>query len=141
MPEKPVVSSVTRIQDSLHGYLSADLSPPSGHGFGASFYVTIWALLESPLSMFQVGLPSTWIQPENFDFRLPLCPKGTFARDEAEKEKQANRPGDWSEQEKVFLEMSFKPSKAVSVSGGLRNFQLSCPSIESTAFRIATPPR
>jgi len=64
--------------------------------------------------MFQVGLPSTWIQPENFDFRLPLCPKGTFARDEAEKEKQANRPGDWSEREKVFFRDVFQ-----TIEGGV----------------------
>src|SRR5271166_4139900 len=87
MPEKPEISSVTPA-DALHGYLAAFLSPPQGYGFGVSFYVTVWALLESPLSSFQVGLPSTWIHPENSDFKLPLCPKGTYARDQAEKEKK-----------------------------------------------------
>jgi hypothetical protein len=110
-----MVSSVTPIQSSLHGYLAADLSPPPGHGFGVSFYVTVWALLESPLSMFQVGLPSTWIHPENFDFTSLLCPTGTYARDEAEKEKEnENLPRDWIEQEKLYFRDVFQ-----SIEGGL----------------------
>jgi hypothetical protein len=110
-----MVSSVTPIQSGLHGYLAADLSPPPGHGFGVSFYVTVWALLESPLSMFQVGLPSTWIHPENFDFTSLLCPIGTRARDEADKEKEnENLPRDWIEQEKLFFRDVFQ-----SIEGGL----------------------
>src|SRR3954467_1215320 len=87
-----MVGSVTRIKSGLHGYLAADVSPPKKadgspskeYGFGVSFYVTVWALLESPLKRFQVGLPSTWIKPENNDFKWPLCPIGTEARHKAD---------------------------------------------------------
>jgi hypothetical protein len=113
MPEKPEISSVTPA-GALHGYLQADLSPPQGYGFGVSFYVTVWALLESPLSSFQVGLPSAWIKPENSDFTLPLCPIGTYARDQAEKEKKENLPGDWSERAKQFFRDVFQ-----NIEGGL----------------------
>jgi hypothetical protein len=114
-PEKPEISSVKQIPYGLHGYLAADLSPPSGYGFGASFYVTVWALLESPLGEFTVGQPSTWIKPENFDFKLPLCPIGTFPRDEAQREKEnENLPRDWIEQEKLFFRDVFQ-----TLEGGL----------------------
>ena len=114
MPEKPEISSVTQIPNALHGYLGADLFPPSGYGFGVSFYVTVWALLESPLSSFQVGLPSAWIKPENSDFTLPLCPIGTYARDQAEKEKKENKPADWSVREKQFFRDVFQ-----NIEGGV----------------------
>jgi hypothetical protein len=65
--------------------------------------------------MFQVGLPSTWIHPENFDFTSLLCPIGTRARDEADKEKEnENLPRDWIEQEKLFFRDVFQ-----SIEGGL----------------------
>jgi hypothetical protein len=54
---------------------------PEGYGYGVSFYVATWPLLEKPLAGFQVGLPSTWIKPDNRDFKQPLCPPGTVARD------------------------------------------------------------
>ncbi|WP_395738573.1 hypothetical protein [Prosthecobacter sp.] len=66
----------------LKGYISMDLGDvPAGYGYGVSFYVATWPLLEKPLAGFQVGLPSTWILPDNNDFEKPLCPPGTFARD------------------------------------------------------------
>jgi hypothetical protein len=80
-------SDIKQIPSALHGYVAVDLAPPPGYGFGVSFYVTVWALLERPLKDFQVGLPSTWIQPENSDFKLPLCPIGTASRDDADKQK------------------------------------------------------
>lgn len=64
------------------GYISMRLGAvPAGYGYGVSFYVPVWPLLEKPLAGFQVGLPSTWIKPENSDFKQPLCPPGTVARD------------------------------------------------------------
>ncbi|NBV86511.1 MAG: hypothetical protein EBS01_09695, partial [Verrucomicrobia bacterium] len=66
----------------LKGYISMRLGAvPAGYGYGVSFYVAAWPLLEKPLAGFQVGLPSTWIKPENSDFKQPLCPPGTVARD------------------------------------------------------------
>jgi hypothetical protein len=77
--------SVTPIANGFHGYLGASVSPPKRadgtdskeYGFGVSFYFTVWALLQSPLKGFQVGLPSTWIQPENKDVTVELCPVWT----------------------------------------------------------------
>jgi hypothetical protein len=66
----------------LKGYISASLAEiPPGHGHGVSFHVSVWSLLEEPLAGFQIGLPSTWITPDNRDFTEPLCPPGTVARD------------------------------------------------------------
>lgn len=66
----------------FHGYISARVEPPpSEYGFGTSFYVSIWPLVADRLSGFQIGLPSTWIIPDNRDFKNPLCPPGTVARD------------------------------------------------------------
>lgn len=66
----------------LKGYISASLAAvPPGHGYGVSFHVSVWSLLEEPLAGFQIGLPSTWITPDNRDFTEPLCPPGTVARD------------------------------------------------------------
>ncbi len=66
----------------LWGYISMQVPPPpEGFGYGVSFYVTAWPLTEKPLRHFQIGLPSTWIIPDNREFELPLCPHGTPARD------------------------------------------------------------
>ena len=66
----------------LNGYISFNVpKPPAEYRAGVSFYVGIWPLLEKPLAGFQIGLPSTWIIPDNTDFTQPLCPPGTFARD------------------------------------------------------------
>lgn len=66
----------------LKGYISANIdSPPSDYGFGVSYYVSTWALLKKPIANFQIGLPSTWITPNNSTFNQPLCPSGTTARD------------------------------------------------------------
>jgi hypothetical protein len=141
-------SDIKQIQSALHGYVAVDLAPPPGYGFGVSFYVTVWALLERPLKDFQVGLPSTWIQPENSDFKLPLCPIGTASRDDADKQEayKKEHPEDKMRRttglikQLIVLGRSFKTSKAVSDSGAI-HFQLTHPSIESTAFQIATTPQ
>jgi hypothetical protein len=66
----------------FHGYISAQVEPPPReYGYGTSFYVSIWRLVSDKLSRFQIGLPSTWIIPDNRDFEKPLCPPGTVARD------------------------------------------------------------
>lgn len=66
----------------LNGYISFSVpTPPDDYRAGVSFYAGIWPLLEKPLAGFQIGLPSTWIIPDNRDFLQPLCPPGTAARD------------------------------------------------------------
>jgi hypothetical protein len=111
MPEKP------EIVNALTGHLGPDLSPPPGYGFGVSFYVTVWALLESPLSQFQVGLPSAWIKPDNFDFTLPLCPEGTVA-------------SHWSERAETFFRDVFQ-----NIEGGVGFWGTTFPT-KSPKYRI-----
>ncbi len=66
----------------LHGYVTVGVEPPPkefANGFG--FYSTAFQLLDKPIGDFQAGLAGTWIIPENSDFKKPLCPPGTYARD------------------------------------------------------------
>jgi hypothetical protein len=71
-----------QLSEGLHGYISMNLpKQKDGFGYGVSFYVCAWPLLEKPLSGFQIGLPGTWIAPDNRGFQEPLCPVGTYARD------------------------------------------------------------
>jgi len=72
----------TAAAQGLRGYISCSLSqPPVGFGAGLSFYSAVWSLIEKPLNGFQIGLPSTWIIPDNSDnATVPLCPVGTTAR-------------------------------------------------------------
>ncbi len=66
----------------LHGYISMDIGKaPEGFGAGVSFYTSVWPLLEKPLGGFQIGLPSTWITPDNSAYEKCLCPPGTVAKD------------------------------------------------------------
>lgn len=66
----------------LHGYIGLRIeAPPVEFGFGASYHATAWPLIPEPIAGFQIGLPSTWIVPDNRGYREPLCPKGTVARD------------------------------------------------------------
>ncbi len=67
--------------EGLKGYISSEIAPPPGYGYGMSFYSAAWPLVETPLQSFQVGLPSTWIVPDNESYKGRLCAKGTFARD------------------------------------------------------------
>ncbi|MEL7497644.1 MAG: hypothetical protein AAFN77_08550 [Planctomycetota bacterium] len=76
------VEIIPQRSGGFHGYISMQTQrPPDGYGYGVSFYVSIWPLIEKPMSGFQIGLPSTWIIPDNRDFNEPLCPPGTVARD------------------------------------------------------------
>jgi hypothetical protein len=66
----------------LHGHISMKVSPPpEGFGFSVSFYAAAWPLLATPLKSFQIGLPGTWIIPDNRGYERPLCPHRTLARD------------------------------------------------------------
>ena len=45
------------------------------------FYSAVWPLVDVPVAGFQIGLPGTWILPDNSDDTdTPLAPKGTLAR-------------------------------------------------------------
>mgnify|MGYP006967036329 FL=1 len=45
------------------------------------FYAAVWPLVDQPLADFQIGLPSSWIQPDNFVSKdKPLAPEGSLAR-------------------------------------------------------------
>jgi len=73
---------IPQLTGGLKGYISMHVpAAPDEYGYGVSFYSSVWPLLDSPLSAFQIGLPSTWIIPDNRDFEQPLCPPGTVARD------------------------------------------------------------
>ena len=75
-------TALEQLSQGLHGYISMNLpKQKDGFGYGISFYVSAWPLLEKPLSDFQIGLPGTWIAPDNRVFEEPLCPIGTYARD------------------------------------------------------------
>ncbi|MEM6470515.1 MAG: sulfatase-like hydrolase/transferase [Planctomycetota bacterium] len=73
----------------LHGYIGYKASrPPSQSEFnmGMGFYSAVWPLTAKPLANFQIGLPSTWITPDNSDNKdTPLAPAGTRARRWAER--------------------------------------------------------
>ena len=69
---------------ALHGYISYGherFPPQSASTAGMGFYSAVWPLVDQPLSGFQIGLPGTWILPDNSDdLDIPLAPKGTLAR-------------------------------------------------------------
>lgn len=75
--------STVHAQNGLHGYIASYPSQaPSSYGEGYGFYSAIWPLVATPVDHFQIGLPSTWIIPDNTDnTTVPLCPVGTVARD------------------------------------------------------------
>jgi hypothetical protein len=70
-------------QNGLHGYIASyPAQAPASYGEGYGFYSAIWPLISSPVANFQIGLPSSWIIPDNSDnTTTPLCPVGTVARD------------------------------------------------------------
>lgn len=75
---------VTSHSQGLHGYIGfgiEKLPPEGGYSAGIGFYSAVWPLVDKPLANFQIGLPSTWIQPDNSDNKgTPLAPEGTLAR-------------------------------------------------------------
>ena len=70
-------------QNGLHGYVASyPAQAPASYGEGYGFYSAIWPLIATPVANFQIGLPSSWIIPDNSDnTTTPLCPVGTVARD------------------------------------------------------------
>ena len=81
----PPPGTVTKRSGGLHGYIGFTAQVPpleKGYGYGVGFYSAIWPLVDEPIADFQIGLPSTWITPNNSDNTTqPLAPKGTYARD------------------------------------------------------------
>lgn len=82
---KPADSgNVTSHSQGLHGYLGfghEKLPADGGYSAGMGFYAAVWPLVDQPLANFQIGLPSSWIQPDNSDNTdTPLAPEGTLAR-------------------------------------------------------------
>ena len=67
----------------LQGYLASYSStPPAEYNLGLGFYSAVWSLTPEPIAGFQIGLPGTWLIPDNTDNDTqPLCPIGTIARD------------------------------------------------------------
>ncbi len=75
-------SEAELVPNGLHGYLGYDSTPNPSYGMGVSFYTAAWPLINQPLSRFQVGLPGTWIIPNNKDnTSIELCPPGTTIRE------------------------------------------------------------
>jgi hypothetical protein len=76
--------NVTAHSQGLHGYIGFghEKHPPqSDYHAGMGFYAAVWPLTDQPLADFQIGLPSSWIQPDNSDNKdKPLAPEGTLAR-------------------------------------------------------------
>lgn len=76
--------TITAHLDGLHGYIGfghEKLPPGSAYTVGMGFYAAVWPLVHEPLANFQIGLPSSWILPDNSDNKdRPLAPHGTLAR-------------------------------------------------------------
>ncbi|MSU66304.1 MAG: hypothetical protein EXS38_09435 [Opitutus sp.] len=84
-PEKTAgAGNVTSHPQGLHGYIGFGhelLPADGGYTAGMGFYAAVWPLVDQPLAGFQIGLPSSWIQPDNSDNKdRPLAPEGTRAR-------------------------------------------------------------
>ncbi len=75
---------VTAHSDGLHGYIGfghEKLPAGSAYTAGMGFYAAVWPLVDEPLAGFQIGLPGSWILPDNSDDKdTPLAPEGTLAR-------------------------------------------------------------
>jgi hypothetical protein len=77
-------ANVTSHSQGLHGYIGFGHEPlpaEGGYSAGMGFYAAVWPLVDQPLANFQIGLPSSWILPDNSDNQdQPLAPEGTLAR-------------------------------------------------------------
>ncbi len=75
---------VTEHSDGLHGYIGFSIEPlpvQSSFTAGMGFYAAVWPLVDQPIADFQIGLPGSWILPDNSDDKdKPLAPEGTLAR-------------------------------------------------------------
>ena len=94
-PPKADVGKVTPHSQGLHGYIGfghEEHPPQSAYNAGMGFYAAVWPLVDQPLEDFQIGLPGSWIQPDNSDNKdKPLAPEGTHAR------QWKNRGPTWSD--------------------------------------------
>jgi len=83
-PADSDAGKITSHSQGLHGYIGfghEKLPPGSGYSAGMGFYAAVWPLVDQPLAHFQIGLPSSWILPDNSDDKdMPLAPEGTLAR-------------------------------------------------------------
>ena len=83
-PARTEAGKVTAHSQGLHGYIGFSTTQPparSEYSAGMGFYSAVWPLIDEPLANFQIGLPSTWILPDNADNKdKPLAPEGTLAR-------------------------------------------------------------
>jgi len=81
---KAEAGKITSHAHGLHGYIGfghEQLPADGGYNAGMGFYAAVWPLVDQPLADFQIGLPSSWIQPDNSDNKdKPLAPEGTLAR-------------------------------------------------------------
>jgi hypothetical protein len=81
---RPAPGTITSHSEGLHGYIGFShekLPPQSDYTAGMGFYAAVWPLVDQPLANFQIGLPSSWIIPDNSDNKdQPLAPEGTLAR-------------------------------------------------------------
>ncbi|MEM8888793.1 MAG: hypothetical protein AAGD28_12485 [Bacteroidota bacterium] len=73
--------------EGLSGYIGYNVrDTPKRSGVGVSFYTAAWKLIDQPIRNFQIGLPGTWIIPDNRDLSsLALCPPGTRANEWSER--------------------------------------------------------
>jgi len=82
--EETDVGVATEHTDGLHGYIGfshESLPPQTSYSAGMGFYAAVWPLVDEPLADFQIGLPGSWILPDNSDDKdEPLAPEGTLAR-------------------------------------------------------------
>jgi hypothetical protein len=81
---KPKPGQVIAASQGLHGYIGYTHEKPDNpgeYGAGIGFYAAVWPLIDQPIAHFQIGLPGTWIMPDNSDNTdTPLAPEGTLAR-------------------------------------------------------------
>jgi hypothetical protein len=81
---KPKPGQVIAASQGLHGYIGYTHEKPDNpgeYGAGIGFYAAVWPLIDQPIAHFQIGLPGTWIIPDNSDNTdTPLAPEGTLAR-------------------------------------------------------------
>ena len=105
----------TQRGNGLHGYIGFRASrPPRGSDYGAGigFYAAVWSLIDRPIAGFQIGLPGTWITPDNSDNKdTPLAPIGTHAGITGPNEGQP-------------MHRSFRRSKAASAIGPATGFDM-----------------
>ncbi|MFT5759343.1 MAG: hypothetical protein ACI9LM_004101 [Alteromonadaceae bacterium] len=68
--------------NGLYTYLQSSADEiPDTYLYGTSHYSPVWSLIEKPIDNFQIGLPGTWLIPDNTDNKVTaLCPKDSAIR-------------------------------------------------------------